>query len=316
MTHLLEQVGGWIEELVIAAIGYPGIVAVMAIENIFPPIPSEAVLPFAGAIWRPTAILFPPDFWGVVAAGTAGSVLGAYLSRAVRRPRVFGGTWRNKGRGGGAAAGGGVRAVLFLAWGRSSPSTTWTAPARGGEWRGGSSGTARRSSSSGGSSPSSGAWCRSRQRGYTRMNPVRFLLYTTLGTELALWSLLLTYAGMGAGRELGDDPRVHGTSFRRTRTRRWRSSCRDGGGVPSCFVGWRTRRCGGGGGGSSPSTTWTAASGTARGHLLRADHEHGRALPLYTRGVESRCAGRELGDDPRAGPYENAALAAIVRDGH
>ena len=49
MTHLLEQIGGWIESL-IAAIGYPGIVLAMAVENIFPPIPSEAVLPFAGAL--------------------------------------------------------------------------------------------------------------------------------------------------------------------------------------------------------------------------------------------------------------------------
>ena len=41
--HYLEQIGGWIESL-IAAIGYPGIVLAMALENIFPPIPSEAVL--------------------------------------------------------------------------------------------------------------------------------------------------------------------------------------------------------------------------------------------------------------------------------
>ena len=29
MTHLIEQIGGWIEELILA-IGYPGIVLVMA----------------------------------------------------------------------------------------------------------------------------------------------------------------------------------------------------------------------------------------------------------------------------------------------
>ena len=65
MTQLIEQVGGWIEEL-IAAIGYPGIVLVMAIENIFPPIPSEAVLPFAGSLSAKGEL----DFWGAVAAGT------------------------------------------------------------------------------------------------------------------------------------------------------------------------------------------------------------------------------------------------------
>ena len=43
--------------------------------------------------------------------------------------------------------------------------------------------------------------------GYTRMNPVRFLLYTTLGT--ALWSVLLTYAGWVLGENLGDHSRVY-----------------------------------------------------------------------------------------------------------
>ena len=74
MTQLIEQVGGWIEEL-IAAIGYPGIVLVMAIENIFPPIPSEAVLPFAGSLSAKGEL----DFWGAVVAGTAGSLLGAVV---------------------------------------------------------------------------------------------------------------------------------------------------------------------------------------------------------------------------------------------
>ena len=74
MTQLIEQVGGWIEEL-IAAIGYPGIVLVMAIENIFPPIPSEAVLPFAGSLSAKGEL----DFWGAVAAGTVGAVIGAVV---------------------------------------------------------------------------------------------------------------------------------------------------------------------------------------------------------------------------------------------
>ena len=74
MTHLIDQVGGWIEELILA-IGYPGIVLVMAVENVFPPIPSEAVLPFAGAL----AAKGEMNFWGAVAAGTAGSVLGAVV---------------------------------------------------------------------------------------------------------------------------------------------------------------------------------------------------------------------------------------------
>jgi membrane protein DedA with SNARE-associated domain len=170
MTHLLEQIGGWIEEL-IAAIGYPGIVAVMAIENIFPPIPSEAVLPFAGALAADGEL----NFWGVVAAGTAGSVLGAVVLYAVGYVAREAGVHRLV-----AAYGRYVfiseydldravswfqrygEAVIFF--GRLIPiiRSLVSVPA-----------------------------------GYTRMNPVRFFVYTTLGT--ALWSLLLTYAGWVLG---------------------------------------------------------------------------------------------------------------------
>ena len=78
MTHLMEQVGSWIEGF-IAALGYPGIVIVMAVENIFPPIPSEMVLPFAGSL----SVKGELNFWGAVAAGTAGSLLGAVVLYAI-----------------------------------------------------------------------------------------------------------------------------------------------------------------------------------------------------------------------------------------
>ncbi len=170
MTHLLEQVGGWIEEL-IAAIGYPGIVLVMAIENVFPPIPSEAVLPFAGALAADGEL----SFWGAVAAGTAGSVLGAVILYAVGYVAREAGVRRLVAAYGrylfisehdlDRAAGWFGRygeAVIFF--GRLIPiiRSLVSIPA-----------------------------------GYTRMNPVRFLVYTTLGT--ALWSLLLTYAGWVLG---------------------------------------------------------------------------------------------------------------------
>ena len=170
MTHLLEQVGGWIEEL-IAAIGYPGIVLVMAIENVFPPIPSEAVLPFAGALAADGEL----SFWGAVAAGTAGSVLGAVILYAVGYVAREAGVRRLVAAYGrylfisehdlDRAAGWFGRygeAVIFF--GRLIPiiRSLVSIPA-----------------------------------GYTRMNPVRFLLYTTLGT--ALWSLLLTYTGWVLG---------------------------------------------------------------------------------------------------------------------
>jgi len=58
---------------VIQSLGYPGIVFIMVLENVFPPIPSEVILPFAGFLTtRGTFSLA-----GAVAAATLGSVLGA-----------------------------------------------------------------------------------------------------------------------------------------------------------------------------------------------------------------------------------------------
>lgn len=54
------------------ALGYPGIVLVVLIENLFPPIPSEVVLPFAGFMTTTSSM----SVVGVIAAATAGSVLG------------------------------------------------------------------------------------------------------------------------------------------------------------------------------------------------------------------------------------------------
>ena len=170
MTHLIDQVGGWIEELILA-IGYPGIVLVMAVENVFPPIPSEAVLPFAGAL----AAKGEMNFWGAVAAGTAGSVLGAVVLYGV----------------GYVAHEAGVRR-LVAAYGRYVFISEHDLD-RGAEWF-------RRHGEAviffGRLIPIIRSIV-SVPAGYTRMNPVRFLLYTTLGT--ALWSVLLTYAGWVLG---------------------------------------------------------------------------------------------------------------------
>jgi membrane protein DedA with SNARE-associated domain len=74
MTQILEAMKNWIEWAV-SVLGYPGIALVMAIENIFPPIPSELVMPFAGSLvneGRYTLV-------GVIVAGTVGSVIGAVV---------------------------------------------------------------------------------------------------------------------------------------------------------------------------------------------------------------------------------------------
>ena len=61
--------------------GYVGIFLVIMLENLFPPIPSELVLPFGGFMTTYTG-LTPP---AVVAVATAGSVAGAVVLYGVGR---------------------------------------------------------------------------------------------------------------------------------------------------------------------------------------------------------------------------------------
>jgi len=74
MAEILDQIRILIEEI-ISALGYPGITVVMLIENVFPPIPSEVVMPFAGFL----VVDHRFTFLGIVLAGTLGSVLGALV---------------------------------------------------------------------------------------------------------------------------------------------------------------------------------------------------------------------------------------------
>ena len=64
----------WIVGLV-ETLGYPGLAIVVALENVFPPIPSEAVLPLAGFLVSQGRM----TLWGAVLASTVGSVLGALV---------------------------------------------------------------------------------------------------------------------------------------------------------------------------------------------------------------------------------------------
>jgi membrane protein DedA with SNARE-associated domain len=58
---------------VIASTGYFGIVFLMFVENVFPPIPSEFIMPLAGFMAAEDKF----SLLGVIVAGTLGSVLGA-----------------------------------------------------------------------------------------------------------------------------------------------------------------------------------------------------------------------------------------------
>lgn len=62
----------WVTSI-IESTGYAGVVFLMFFENLFPPIPSEVVMPLAGY----TASQGQLSIIGVIVAGTAGSVLGA-----------------------------------------------------------------------------------------------------------------------------------------------------------------------------------------------------------------------------------------------
>ncbi|WP_234568328.1 DedA family protein [Rhodohalobacter sp. 614A] len=77
----------WIKT-VIQSIGYPGIAFLMIVENIFPPIPSEIIMPFAGFVTEQGEL----NFYGVVAAGTFGSVVGTlpfyYLGHKIGEDRL------------------------------------------------------------------------------------------------------------------------------------------------------------------------------------------------------------------------------------
>ncbi|MGM9931490.1 DedA family protein [Pradoshia sp.] len=55
--------------------GYIGILFLIAVENIFPPIPSEVILTFGGAMTAETSMTVT----GVVAVSTAGSIIGAVI---------------------------------------------------------------------------------------------------------------------------------------------------------------------------------------------------------------------------------------------
>ncbi len=70
----------WVQD-VLGEGGYLVLFAMLVLENLFPPIPSEIVLPFAGALVADGGLAYP----GAVLAATAGSLAGALVLYAVGR---------------------------------------------------------------------------------------------------------------------------------------------------------------------------------------------------------------------------------------
>ncbi len=68
----LTGLAGWVAD-VVSALGWPGVTFLVAVENVFPPMPSEVILPFAGFV----AAREHGTAWAMIAAATAGSVIGA-----------------------------------------------------------------------------------------------------------------------------------------------------------------------------------------------------------------------------------------------
>ncbi|MFP3853932.1 MAG: DedA family protein [Anaerolineales bacterium] len=80
LSHLLDSVAMWVQDI-IQAMGYPGLAFVMFLENVLPPIPSEAVLPMAG--WLAFEGEGNFTLLGVTIVGALGSVSGALVFYAL-----------------------------------------------------------------------------------------------------------------------------------------------------------------------------------------------------------------------------------------
>ena len=86
LSNLLADIVAWLVSTV-GQLGYTGITALMCLESSFFPFPSEVVMPPAGYLaWKGEM-----NLWAVLAAGIAGSILGAVFNYwiAVKFGRPF-----------------------------------------------------------------------------------------------------------------------------------------------------------------------------------------------------------------------------------
>ena len=167
---MFDGLASWAAD-VIDALGYAGVAILILLENLFPPIPSEAILPLAGFLAGQGRMWLP----GVIVAATIGAVVGALIlytigawfgDERVRRLVRRYGRWLGVGEGDLEKANGwfdrhGGKAVLIC---RLVPivRSLVSIPA-----------------------------------GLRRMNPARFVLYTAIGS--GLWNSLLILCGWWLG---------------------------------------------------------------------------------------------------------------------
>jgi len=74
LGDILNVIKIWVEQI-ISSMGYVGLYLVMFLENVFPPIPSEVVLPLAGSLTLTGRFSI---FW-ITVIGMMGSLTGAFL---------------------------------------------------------------------------------------------------------------------------------------------------------------------------------------------------------------------------------------------
>jgi membrane protein DedA with SNARE-associated domain len=172
--ELLVIVNAWILNLILT-LGYPGLGIVMFLENIFPPIPSEIILPLAGSLTLKGDL----SLTGITLVGMLGSVAGAWVFYGI-------GYWLDEKR---------VRLLIqtYGKWFLLSTNDLDRALAwfqRYGYWV----------VFFGRMIPMVRSLI-SVPAGLAKMNWAKFTLFTALGT--ACWSFLLAFAGQMLGKNWG-----------------------------------------------------------------------------------------------------------------
>lgn len=171
----------WVVD-VVRGMGPLGVALLMFLENVFPPLPSEVIMPLAGYL----AARGEASFWAMVLAGTAGSLAGALfwyrVGRMVTHPRLRAwvdrhGTW------------------LAMTPRDVDGATEWFARHGGGSVLFGRMVPVVRT-------------LISVPAGFTRMPAARFVLLSAIGT--GAWTLALAYAGLLLGHRFQQVERMIG----------------------------------------------------------------------------------------------------------
>ena len=71
---MLDGIVDWVAQ-VVETLGYLGVAVLVAVENVFPPIPSEVILPLSGFVAGRGDASLP----GMILASTLGSLVGAWI---------------------------------------------------------------------------------------------------------------------------------------------------------------------------------------------------------------------------------------------